>query len=454
MMNMHKKYDIFISYSRKDESIALQLYEYLSTNGVSCWMDKYSIQPGVPYAKAIEAGIKSCDILVLIYSKYVLESTNILSELELAHNEGKRIISFRLDNSPLCNGYGFYLQLPQWIEAYSNAPQQFPNLLSVLKNDSIVFSTKNTSRVKKVKRIIVWIIILLLFIAGLLFIMSTTRSIDIFKLSANNTEQYLDSIRQDSITKALQSEVDRLTKEREKLEHEAKKKEQKLQSDASKSQTAPTHKTPEDKSTPIVVPTPKKEISTTMVHKAIDLGLSVKWASCNIGASKPEDPGKYFAWGEIRSKKVYDSSTYRWCDGSYNSLTKYGADSLYGVVDDKLVLEMADDIAHTNWGGEWRMPTKEEQDELRKKCTWDWDNRNGVTGYIVTSKINGESIFLPAAGSFTDSLHAMNTTGYYWSSSLYVETPNRACGLYMDSTRVGWFYSTRGSGQSVRAVCP
>ena len=136
-------------------------------------------------------------------------------------------------------------------------------------------------------------------------------------------------------------------------------------------------------------------------HEYVDLGLSVKWATCNVGASKPEEYGDYFAWGETQPKNTYDWSTYKWCNGSYDTQTKYCTKSSYGTVDNKTQLELSDDAARANWGGSWRMPTDAEMTELREQCTWTWTTQNGVYGYKVTSKKSGytnKSIFLPAAG--------------------------------------------------------
>ncbi|MBQ7388829.1 MAG: hypothetical protein IJW01_05635, partial [Paludibacteraceae bacterium] len=137
------------------------------------------------------------------------------------------------------------------------------------------------------------------------------------------------------------------------------------------------------------------------VPYAVDLGLSVKWATCNVGASTPEGYGNYYAWGETTTKSTYDWSTYKWCNGSYKTLTKYCTSSTYGTVDNKTVLELADDAARVNWGGAWRMPTDAEWTELRENCEWTLTsdyNGTGVKGRVVTSKTNGNHIFLPAAG--------------------------------------------------------
>ena len=189
-------------------------------------------------------------------------------------------------------------------------------------------------------------------------------------------------------------------------------------------------------------------------HEAVDLGLSVKWATMNVGASAPEEYGDYFAWGETEPKDYYDWETYRWCKGSDDNMTKYCTDSDYGTVDNKTVLDLEDDAAHANWGGTWRMPTEDEFTELRTKCTWEWTTQNGVNGRKVTGP-NGNSIFLPAAGDrWNDRLYYAGRDGDYWSSSLYPDDDNGAYGLNFDSGGTGWSYGGRDSGHSVRAVCP
>ena len=202
-------------------------------------------------------------------------------------------------------------------------------------------------------------------------------------------------------------------------------------------------------------------------HEYVDLGLSVKWATCNIGANSPEKYGDYFAWDEVEPKEVYDWNTYKWCNGSSHTLTKYCTDNNYGTVDNKTVLDAADDAATANWGGSWRMPTDAELTELREQCTWTRVTQNGVKGFKVTSKKSGytnKSIFLPAAGSRLDSsLRDPVTYGFYWSSSLSTENPDSAWYVSF-TTGVGAVDSEMGSlvgrydyyrnfGFSVRPVC-
>ena len=202
-------------------------------------------------------------------------------------------------------------------------------------------------------------------------------------------------------------------------------------------------------------------LETTATHEYVDLGLSVNWATCNIGANRPEDYGNYYAWGETETKSIYDWSTYKWCNGSNNSLTKYNTNSTSGTVDNKTVLDPEDDAASANWGGDWRMPTVTEFEELISNTTGTWYGKNntefnGVAGYKYVSKKEGYTdkyIFLPAT-SYSGDGTGLN---YYWSSSLNSDPCNAKC---MCFTFIPGYDNTywmddhlRSSGQPVRPVC-
>ena len=202
---------------------------------------------------------------------------------------------------------------------------------------------------------------------------------------------------------------------------------------------------------------------------AVDLGLSVRWASFNLGASAPEEYGDYYAWGETEpyysnqnpltwkdgKESGYIWSSYKWCMGDYSSLTKYCSDSEYGYngfTDTKIVLDSEDDAARVNLCGSWRMPTDAEWTELRNNCTWTWTTQNGVDGYLVTGP-NGNCIFFPAAGyrGSTD-LYNAGSDGVYWSSSLYTDDPGYARNVYFYSDSVFRSSGYRYYGRSVRPV--
>ncbi|MBR4848059.1 MAG: hypothetical protein IKV07_01725 [Bacteroidaceae bacterium] len=192
-------------------------------------------------------------------------------------------------------------------------------------------------------------------------------------------------------------------------------------------------------------------------YKYVDLGLpsGLKWATHNVGATKPEEYGGYYAWGETEEKENYHGSTYKWGNYSYKNdsykYTKYCTNSDYGTVDNKTVLDPEDDVAHVKWGGDWRMPTTEEQQELINYCTWEKAALNGVFGYRVTGP-NGNSIFLPAAGSRigTEDFSSRGE-GEYWSSSCMANW--YAWVLTFDKYCYDWDTYVREHGRPVRPVC-
>ncbi len=218
-------------------------------------------------------------------------------------------------------------------------------------------------------------------------------------------------------------------------------------------------------------------------HVWVDLGLpsGTKWATVNVGASKPEEFGNYYAWGETTTKETYNWSTYKY-GSNYNQLTKYCNSSSYskdGFTDTKTTLDLPDDAAAANWGGKWRMPTREQQDELRNKCYWVWTesyNNSNVKGYIVykakTSSDKGKKIylsgtpsasyslsdahiFLPAAGyRYGGNLNDAGSYGDSWSSSLGTTGyPYYVWSVHFGSGHVRSSDDYRYFGQSVRAVC-
>ena len=183
-------------------------------------------------------------------------------------------------------------------------------------------------------------------------------------------------------------------------------------------------------------------------HEYVDLGLSVKWATCNVGANKPEDYGDYFAWGETETKTEYTEK---------NSIAHRCRNSKLrrrGIIDGNNRLTPSYDAARANWGGTWRLPTRAELEELKNKCTWRWTTQNGVKGYKVTGP-NGNSIFFPAAGTIyglSPNYVRGGEYGYYRSSTLYESGSSDAFRLYFSS---GYQFVGRNDlyyGQSVRPV--
>ncbi|MCQ2226427.1 MAG: hypothetical protein MJZ01_00785 [Bacteroidales bacterium] len=178
-------------------------------------------------------------------------------------------------------------------------------------------------------------------------------------------------------------------------------------------------------------------------HEYVDLGLSVKWATMNVGANAPQEYGSYIAWGETETatKSSYDWSTY-----------KFQADF---IGDNKTSLDPEDDAAHVNWGGDWIMPSPDDFDELKQNCTCTWTKQNDVNGYKITGS-NGKSIFLPAAGfRVGGGLYVVSIVGLYWSSLL----DDSDAGYVLDFNGDGTFETlytrhNRSEGMPVRPVCP
>lgn len=186
---------------------------------------------------------------------------------------------------------------------------------------------------------------------------------------------------------------------------------------------------------------------------AVDLGLSVQWATCNLGANVPEEYGDYYAWGEIEPKAEYSWANYKW-GTSESDLFKYNTNSFKGTVDNKAVLDLEDDVANVTLGGKWRMPTEKDWIELLDKCTWTWITQKGVNGRLVTGP-NGKSIFLPAAGLRINSDYSdYGNRGYYWYSSIDIDVYSPFCAMnfLFNSDEVGVSSSSRYFGLPVRPV--
>jgi hypothetical protein len=194
----------------------------------------------------------------------------------------------------------------------------------------------------------------------------------------------------------------------------------------------------------------------------VDMGLpsGTKWSNMNVGAEKAEDSGLFFAWGETTGY-TFDGSdghlfgwtSYKWCNGGRSSQTKYCSTSEYGVVDNKLELDLADDAAFVNWGGNWRMPTHYEMQELVEHTRSEWTTQNGVDGYKFTSKITGHSIFFPAAGCrVSESNYEKGTDCYYWTTTVDAESPYASRYLRFYVGKVFLASMFRYYGMNVRPV--
>jgi len=194
----------------------------------------------------------------------------------------------------------------------------------------------------------------------------------------------------------------------------------------------------ENSASEMIATASQSSTGTIAGHEYVDLGLSVKWATCNVGASSPSDYGNYYAWGETTTKSEYTGENCK----------------TYGDKFDDISGNVQYDAARANWGGSWRLPTEAEMQELVDKCDWTWTTQGGHNGYKVTSKTNGNSIFLPAAGCCYESLlDGVLKIGSYLSSTPHHSRNGSAAyflGFYIDNYNVGRF--DRSLGRSVRPV--
>ena len=177
----------------------------------------------------------------------------------------------------------------------------------------------------------------------------------------------------------------------------------------------------------------------------IDLGLpsGTLWSCCNVGANTPEAYGGYYAWGETEGKLKYNWSNYIHSDGKQGTSHNLGSD----------IAGTKYDVAHIRWGRDWRMPTREQRDELVDNCTFEWTTINGIYGGKFTSKTNGGSIFLPAAGmGWGDEFKFASSRGYYWTSTINTSDSDFASYLYFDSNGATLNGGHRYAGRCIRPV--
>ena len=407
---------IFISYKRVDKEKVFKIKKRLeSALGIECWIDLSGIESDAQFTNVIIKAIRECEIVLFMYSKAHGNIENVekdwtTRELNFAEAKGKRVVFINIDGAPLTDLFLFNYGTKQQVDAKSETA------MAKLEED-------------------------------------LSQWLGLKKESESETGED-------------NPEVDQKAKPQSRPKSETKKKfPTRLVAAAACFVVAM-----------VLLCLPKSTPRTGSIagHEYVDLGLpsGTLWATCNVGASKPEEYGLYYQWGDTQGyssdtsdgryfdwKDGSGNVTYKWCNGTETSLTKYNTNSSYGTVDNKTVLDPEDDAAHVPLGGNWRMPTYAEWTELRENCTWTWTsdyNGTGVAGRIVTSNKDGytdKSIFLPAAGfRGGDDLSDAGSFGYYWSSSLSSDDPSGAYYVIFYSGGVGRKYGGRCYGLSIRPV--
>ena len=396
------KYDIFISYKRLDKDKVFPIKDFIERNtGYNCWIDLDGIESDAQFADIIIKAINNAEVFLFMYSNTHTKIENFeedwtVREITFAQKKKKRIVFVNLDNAPLTDRFDFMFSTKQQVAASSDVAMK-----------------KLCADIKQ------WL--------------------------RNEDEERL--------------EQERI--ERERREAEARKRACPICGYVHEGENAPE-----------LCPQCKQNVQWNVLeeggnakmqkstsnmangHEYVDLGLpsGLKWATCNVGANKPEDYGDYFAWGETMTKKIYTEY-----NGPTYGLSKSELQS-QGYIDSDGNITSQYDTARAKWGGKWRMPTDAELQELLDKCTWTWMSQNGIDGYKVTGP-NGNSIFLPAAGTRDgSSLYNAGYFGLYRSSTPSDDSDHHAYSLSFGSSdhrmdygrRIG--YGHRDYGHSVRPV--
>ena len=390
------KYDIFISYKRVDKDKVFPIKDFIERNtGYNCWIDLDGIESDAQFADIIIKAINNAKVFLFMYSKTHSKIENFeedwtVKEISFAQMKKKRIVFVNLDNTPLTDRFYFMFSTKQQVAASSDVAMKklCADIKQWLRNED-----EERLEQERIER--------------------ERREAEAKKKAE---QERLERERREAEQKRLEQE--RI--EREKREAEAKRKNAEIQ---------------------------KSTSNMANGHEYVDLGLpsGLKWATCNVGANKPEDYGDYFAWGELKPKQEYTVQTYE----HYRSFLGINMKMVFlGEISGNTQY----DTARAKWGGKWRIPTKAELQELCDKCTWIWMSQNGVEGYKVTGP-NGNSIFLPAAGFRNGSSpYRAGSDGRYWSSTPLGSNSLNAYSLDFNSGNHHMFNSGRNNGLSVRPV--
>ena len=391
---------IFISYKRKDTEKVMPLIEEIERRtGEKCWYDIKGIETAAQFASVISMAIDEAEVVLFMHSRHhaAIDYQNdwTVRELMYAHEAKKRVVLVKLDDAPLKNLFGMYYGGTNNIDV--NDPVQKEKLfrdLGVWLGREVAASDAPAG--KKTARVRPkW---LWPAVCGMVAAAVLASAL---LFSGGKKASGVREMEEWEIAAVDDSHSD---------------------------------------------------------HDWVDLGLSVRWATRNIGSPGIEYDGFYFAWGEIvTNKEVFLPRTYQFRlegdDEPSMKLKKYNTVASRGEVDDKIQLDIEDDAARANWGGSWRMPTEAECRELVEKCTWEWVQYRGRKGYKVSG--NNRSIFIPASGGKNgDTLYQRDVRMVLWSSTLIEDKPTQAYQLRKSEDPT--FQKERGSvrynGHPIRAV--
>ena len=411
-----KQYPIFISYKRVDKETVFSLKDRVERDtGLNCWIDLDGIESDQQFANVIINAINNAETVLFMYSKAHsliehYENDWTIRELNFAQEKGKRIVFVNVDKSPLTDWFRLMFGTKQQVDATSNlAISKLLDDLTLWTNkkeyEHIITTTKKERKEKIIYRILKWgkhhkiatfgiVISSIAFVLFFLLLNSSAIESPIFHRLLIWKKRYFNQYERIDL----------------------------------------------------------KDLSTGVlygVHNAVDLGLSVKWSTTNVGADLPHFSGDYYGWGEIKTKPSYDWGNYAF--GNDTCVTKYCVDEKYGTVDNLNLLTELDDVAAVKWKNGWRMPTYEEFNELRTKCTFEVRTLLGKEGYLFTGP-NGNTIFFPLSGD-VDGTRISGSGNYviYWTSSLFSNN-TEAYEFAISKKGYYWYNSPRYTGHNIRAV--
>lgn len=466
------KYDVFLSYRRKGGfETAKHLFDLLSKDGYRVCLDLDTLREG-DFDKALLSRIDDCQDFILIVDAHAFDRCVdpdydprkdwLRQELAYALSRGKNIIPV------LLAGAGFPDNLPPDISQveYKHGPsyslEYFDSFYDKLKE----FLHTKRNQIRRIWLITIFIVLLLTGTI-LYFVFSSNRKDSAPAPTDKSVGNPIEIIQQPVAPEQKSSPAPTETvkpveviKEKETVSPAAVPAVQINRNTSGNNTDAGKVGSKGNNS----VGEKQQSYSQTVTGKAngyeyVDLGLSVMWATCNVGASGPTDSGLYLSWGEVSAKTEYTWTSYRFLSGGTNKdnarFSKYNFDSSSGTADGLFNLTTADDAASSILSGNWRMPTKEEFEELISLCTWKWTSVDGVAGYVVSSKKTGlekNCIFLPAAGYYQKtSVLNRGARGCYWSSSIGSYS-HSACYLGFNSSQHRTYNEERYIGRNVRPV--
>lgn len=511
------RYDVFISYSSRDQKIAEGVCAYLEQHGIRCFVAYRDIPRGVVWAGAIVDALEHSQMMLVLFSKHFNDSQQVDREIELAAEQGMSILTFRLSEDDFTGAKKYYLKNLNWIDAFPNPEHYFGSLKdnvcrllgkeptpisvdkvakqeqqpeqpqmeqhspSVLTEKAQPHTSSNPNHKWGFAIAIGLVAVVTAVAIGLQW--NNTRRVEeerkaLVAQMRNDSIARAEQIREDSIALAREAELheqrerhikDSISAAAERRHEEElryqdslsrvflARREQQIKDSLSAVAAEAARleeKNPQSSAQPQVQSQSQKQQSSSSSvpattgkingHEWVDLGLSVKWATCNVGASSPSECGGYYAWGETEEKSEYSEKNYKWWS---RGITKYFFDYKWGTI-----LEPEDDVAHVKWGDGWRMPTRSEIYELIKGCSWKWTSVGGVNGYIITGA-NGNTIFLPATGLFCGSkVKYYGSEAFYNSLTLDRDTDKWNCLLHFTKRFFDGALGIRYYGCSVRPV--